>query len=59
VVRELAIIVVVALGAELGRKPATVSLSNAYVEVYAGSYDVADAFVGKFDNVLVLGDCPL
>lgn len=36
---------------ELGRTPADVSLANAYFEIYAGSYDVAEAFVARIDNV--------
>lgn len=36
---------------ELGRTPADVSLAIAYFEIYAGSFDVADAFVARFDNV--------
>ncbi len=36
---------------ELGRTPADVSLANAYFEIYAGSYDVAEAFVARVDNV--------
>jgi hypothetical protein len=44
---------------EVGRTPATLSLGAAYFEVYAGSYNIAPAFIVRVDNALVLGDCPL
>jgi hypothetical protein len=42
---------------ELARTPADLSLSAAYFELYAGSFDVAPQFTVRVDNALILGDC--